>query len=133
VSNRLVDIRIESSATADTITFVFGDPAEFPGRPTGQLRAVTPPFHEGGTGELLTVPGRRFVEIKLEGMLLFDENGPTYAGGREFDPGLASLIALYNVDEFEGYSTWIAGYDGSGCVSLSPAAAPGTFVVSFGH
>ena len=133
VSNRLIDIRIESSATADTITFVFGEGAQFPARPTGSLRAVTPPFHQGGSGEVVVVPGRQFVEIKLEGMLLLDENGPAYTGEREFEPRLASLTALVNVDEFEGYSTWIAGYDGSGCVSLGPAAAPGAFVVSFGH
>jgi hypothetical protein len=133
VSNRLVDIRIESSATADTITFVFGERAESPGRPTGSLRAVTPPFHQGGSGEVVTVPGRQFVEIKLEGMFLYDDNGATYTGEREFQPRLASLTALVNVDEFEGYSTWIAGYDGAGCVSLGPAAAPGAFVVSFGH
>jgi hypothetical protein len=74
------------------------------------------------------------VEIRLEGIMLADDAGnPTYTGERRYEPELAALKALVNVDAFEGYFTWIAGYDGSGCVNLLPNAAPGTFVVSFGH
>jgi len=133
-TDRLVDIRIESTATADLVTFVLGERSSAPTEPKGRLSSATPPFHQGGSGQEVSVPGRHFVEIRLEGMLLSDDEGlPVYTGKYEFEPNLPRLKGLVNIDAFEGYSTWIAGYDGSGCVSLGPAAAPGAFVVSFGH
>lgn len=133
-SDRLVDIGIESTPTADNLVFVLGERSSAPTEPTGRLRAATPPFTMAGSGQGVIVPGTQFVEINLQGLLLYDDQGtPTYGGERRLEPGLSSLKAVVNIDESEGFSVWIAGYAGSGCVTLAAGAAPGTFVVSFNH
>lgn len=133
-SDRLLDIRIESTATADLVTFVLGDRSTAPTSPTGTLSAIEPPFSQGGSGEAVDVPGAHHVEIRLEGMLLSNDDGTSaYEGEFRYDPDLAALRSLVNVDAFEGHLTWIGGYDGLGCVTLLPKPPPNTFVVSFGH
>ncbi len=133
LSDRLVDVRIESDATADRIVFILGERSTAPTDPNGRLMAVSPPFFAGASGIEVKVAGGRFVEIRMTGMLLVDETGtPAYDGPGEFAPELSVLKALVSVDQFEGHSAWIAGYVGSGCVSLD-ASGPGSFVVSFAH
>jgi hypothetical protein len=133
-SDRLVDITIEATPTADLVTLVLGDRSSAPTNPTGKFSAIEPPFSQSGSGEAVDVPGARHVEIRLEGMLLSNDDGSSaYEGDFRFDPNLAALRSLVNVDAFEGHFTWIGGYDGLGCVTLLPNPAPNTFVVSFGH
>lgn len=133
-SDRLVDVRVTSGPTGDTITFVLGERSAAPTAPNGRLRAVTPPFSAGGSGLPVDVPGSRHVEIRLEGMFLYDDAGtPAYDGPRRFDPTGPVLRALASIDEFEGHSTWIAGFDGVGCVALEAGPVPGMFVVSLGR
>ena len=133
-SDTVTEIRIESTPTADLVTFVLGPEISSPLKPTGKLSAIEPPFSQSGSGEPVEVPGAHHVEIRLEGIMLADATGnPTYTGEYRFEPGLPALKAFVNVDSFEGYFTWIGGYDGFGCITLLPNPAPNTFVVSFGH
>lgn len=132
--DRLVDIKIQSTATADLVTFVLGDRSSAPTNPTGKFSAIEPPFSQSGSGQAVDVPGAHHVEIRLEGILFSNDDGSdAYQGALRFEPHLAALQSLVNVDAFEGHFTWIAGYDGLGCVTLLPNPAPNTFVVSFGH
>ena len=133
-SDTVTEIRIETTPTADLVTFVLGEPTSAPTSPTGKLSATEPPFSNGGSGEPVEVPGSHFVEIRLEGIMNSDDAGnPTYEGEYRFEPSLPALQGFVNVDAFEGHFTWIGGYVGSGCVTLLPNAAAGTFVISFGH
>lgn len=133
-SDRIIGIEIESTATADLVTFALGERSSAPTNPMGKLSAVEPPFSQSASGEAVDVPGAHHVEIRLEGILLSKDDGSSsYGGPYRFDPKLSALKALVNVDAFEGHFTWIAGYDGLGCVTLLPNPAPNTFTVSFGH
>jgi len=133
-SDTVTEIRIESTPTADLVTFVLGERSSAPTKPTGKLSAIEPPFSQAASGEAVDVPGAHHVEIRLEGIMFVDDAGnPTYTGEYRYDPGLPALKALVNVDASEGYFTWIGGYDGLGCVTLLPNPAPNSFVVSFGH
>jgi hypothetical protein len=133
-SDNVTEIKVETTPTADLVTFVLGPETSAPTSPTGKISAATPPFSSGGSGEPVEVPGTHFVEIRLEGIMNSDDAGnPTYTGELRFEPTFPALQALVNVDAFEGHFTWIAGYDGLGCVTLLPNAPAGTFIVSFGH
>jgi hypothetical protein len=133
-SDRVTGIKIESTATADLVTFTLGERSSAPTNPAGKLSAIQPPFTDGGSGLPVDVRGTHFVEIRLEGILLSNDDGTgAYQGEYRYEPHLPALQGLVNVDAFEGHFTWIAGYDGFGCVTLAPSPAPNTFVVSFGH
>lgn len=126
-SDRLLSADVESTTVADRITFRFGPPSGVIAAPEGVLREVQPPFFEAGSGEEVTVAGERFLEVRFEGLLLFDENGtPTYQGERDRRLDLPAIVELAVTEEFEGYMTWIVGFRGSGCVSLG--ADPGGIV-----
>jgi hypothetical protein len=130
----VTDIRIETTPTADLVTFVFGEKSSAPLTPTGKLSAIEPPFSDGGSGQPVEVAGSHHVEIRLEGMLFQNDDGSdAYTGEFRYETAMPALQALVNVDAFEGHFTWIAGYDGLGCVTLLPNAPAGTLIVSFGH
>ena len=133
-TDTVTDIRIETTPTADLVTFILGERTTAPTTPTAKISAIEPPFSDGGSGQPVEVPGTYFVEIRLEGIMNSDDDGnPTYEGEYRFEPNLPALQGFVNVDAFEGHFTWIGGYVGSGCVTLLPNAAAGTFVISFGH
>ncbi|HEU0236919.1 MAG TPA: hypothetical protein VFR14_10820 [Candidatus Limnocylindrales bacterium] len=126
-SDRLLSADVESTTVADRITFRFGPPSGVIAASEGVLREVRPPFFEGGSGEEVTVAGDRFLEVRFEGLLLYDENGtPTYEGERDRRLDLPAIVEVAVTEEFEGYMTWIVGVRGPGCVSLG--ADPGGIV-----
>lgn len=126
-SDRLLSADVESTTVADRITFRFGPPSGVIAASEGVLREVRPPFFEGGSGEEVTVAGERFLEVRFEGLLLYDENGtPTYEGERDRRLDLPVIVEVAVTEEFEGYMTWIVGVRGSGCVSLG--ADPGGII-----
>lgn len=131
-SDRLVDVDLRTTASADLVIFRFGEPSGVISGSEGRLREVFPPFVEGASGLPVEVPGQRFVEIGFEGLFLYDGEGtPTYAGERRLEPGYPAVAVLVNVEEFEGYSTWILGLDGPGCVELDLSG--GTLTVAIAH
>jgi hypothetical protein len=126
-SDRLVSADVESTSVADRLTFRFGPPSGVIAVSDGVLREARPPFFEGGSGEEVTVAGERFVEIRFEGLFLYDDQGtPTYEGERDRAVDLTAIVEIAVTEEFEGYMTWIVGFRGPGCVSLG--ADPGGIV-----
>jgi hypothetical protein len=118
-SDRLVSAEVESTNVADRVTFRFGDPSGVIARSSGVLREVRPPFFEGGSGEEATVTGERFVEVRFEGLFLYDDQGtPTFAGERDRRLDLPAIVEIAVTEEFEGYMTWVVGIRGPGCVAL---------------
>lgn len=133
-SDTVTEIRIDATPTADLVTFILGERTSAPTTPNAKISAIEPPFSDGGSGLPVEVAGTHFVEVRLEGIMNSDDDGnPTYEGEYRFEPNLPALQDFVNVDAFEGHFTWIGGYVGSGCVTLLPNAAAGTFVISFGH
>lgn len=121
-SDRLVGIVISESATADVVTFQFGNdslpgPA---GAPEGTLETAEPPFIQGGSGEPQEVIGEHVALVRFAGMSLANDVGqPVYQGETEFRPELPALRHVVNMEMFEGVVSWYIGYDGSGCVTLT--------------
>ena len=122
-SDRLTDVVISTSPTADLITFVFGNmslPEPPQGSSTGSLEAATPPFTEGASGLPIDVDGEHVAQVRFSGMSIVNDVGePTYDGRKDFRPDLPALKAVVNYDLSEGVVGWYVGYDGPGCVTLS--------------
>lgn len=121
-SDRLVDVVITSTATADTVTFVFGDdslpgPA---GAPEGTLGSAEPPFVEGASGEPIELEGEHVALIRFAGMSIANDVGqPVYDGQLSFQPDTSTLRHVVNSEMFEGVVSWYIGYDGVGCLTLA--------------
>ncbi|MES2208707.1 MAG: hypothetical protein V4515_00750 [Chloroflexota bacterium] len=123
-----------SDGGSDRITFTFGPTAPGPTGGTGRLTAVTPPFTQAGSGLPVAVPGSRFVELHLDGMLIVDEAGSeVYQGETSVRPDMIAIRGIEETDAFEGVYNFIIGYDGNGCVGLSGDAVAGTLAITIGH
>lgn len=121
-SDRLVDVVITSTATADIVTFVFGDdslpgPA---GAPEGTLGSAEPPFVAGASGEPIELEGEHVALIRFAGMSIVNDVGqPVYDGQLSFQPDTSTLRHVVNSEMFEGVVSWYIGYDGVGCLTLA--------------
>jgi hypothetical protein len=122
-SDRFTDIRMSSTAEADVLTFVFGEPS-LSGAPAappkGSVEIATPPYTMAGSGEPVTMVGEHVVQVVFTGMSLSNDVGQeTYGGPAAIEkpsPGLRHAV-LYDMSE--GVVGWYVGYDGAGCVTLS--------------
>lgn len=133
-SNTLIDLEVGTDGLADLVTLAFGDPAPGPAGGTGRLRAVEPPFVEGGSGEPVDVLGAHHVELHLDGMLIADETGnATYRGETSITPNMLALRQVEMTEAFEGVYNFVVGYDGNGCVGLADDAAARTLTISIGR
>jgi len=119
---------------ADRIVFGLGEPAPEPTGGTGRLKAVEPPFAQGGSGLPVEVEGTWFVEFHLDGMLIADESGnPVFRGETSLKPGLPALRQVEMTEAFEGIYNLVIGYDGNGCVGLVDDEATKTLTITIGH
>jgi hypothetical protein len=132
-SDRITDVIISTSGTADLVTFVFGNmsvPEPPQGASEGSLEAAEPPFTEGASGLPIDVGGEHVAQIRFSGMSLMNDVGePTYDGARDFRPDLTALKTVVSYDMFEGIVGWYLGYDGNGCVTLSSNETSVTVVI----
>ena len=121
-SDRLVDVVITSTATADIVTFVFGDDSlpGTAGAPEGTLGSAEPPFVEGASGEPIKLEGEHVALIRFAGMSIVNDVGqPVYDGQLSFQPDTSTLRHVVNSETFEGVVSWYIGYDGVGCLTLA--------------
>ena len=132
-SDRMTNVVISSSATADLVTFVFGNfslPEPPQGTSDGSLEAAVPPYTEAASGLPVQVDGEHVALIRFSGMSLSNDVGqPTYDGPLTFRPGLAALRTVVNYDMSEGVVGWYIGYDSVGCVTLSSDARSVTVAI----
>jgi hypothetical protein len=121
-SDRFTDIRLEPTATADKLIFVFGD-SSLPGPPAlpqGTLEVANPPYSLAGSGEPLQVNGEHVLQIVFRGMSLSNDVGQeTYLGPRGIEEPFPALRHVVVYDMSEGVVGWYVGYDGGGCATLS--------------
>jgi hypothetical protein len=132
-SDRLVGLTVTPGATADTLTFVFGNPS-LPGPatpPAGTLEVGQPPYTQAGSGAAIVMTGGHVVTVRFTGMSLQNDAGEeTYTGPTEVKPGLVALRDAVVYDASEGVIGWYVGYDGPGCVTLAGAGANVTLTVA---
>lgn len=121
-SDRLIDVVVDTSGTADFVTFEFGDPslpAPPQGSSHGELEAAVPPYTQGASGLPIEVDGDRVAIVRFTGMSIVADTGtPTYEGALDLRPDLPALRTVVNYDMFEGVVAWYIGFDGDGCVTL---------------
>jgi len=135
-SDRLVDVQVSSTDSADVVTFVFGEPSSLAppqGASDGLLEAAQPPYAEGASGQPIDVDGEHVVFVRFQGMTLYDDAGTaTYDGPRRVPAGGTALRTVVNSEGFEGVSGWYIGYDGPGCVTLASDARSVSVVITHG-
>jgi hypothetical protein len=123
-SDRFTDIRLDPTATADKLIFVFGDPS-LPGPPAppqGTLEIASSPYTLAGSGQPIQVNGEHVLQIVFRGMSLSNDVGQeTYVGPRGMEEPFPALRHAVVYDMSEGVVGWYIGYDGGGCATLSQA------------
>ncbi len=131
-SDRFTDIRLSPGASADGLTFVFGDPS-LPGPPTppkGRLEIAQPPYTLAGSGQAITMNGEHVLQIRFTGMSLSNDAGQeTYVGPRGIEEPFPALRHAVIYDMSEGIVGWYVGYDGGGCVTLAQATNEVTLTI----
>lgn len=118
-SDRFVDLKVASTATADRVTFIFGEPSlgSPAGSARGSLDVAVPPFTNGDMR--FEVRGERVVAVTFTGMSIANDVGQeVYQGPPEVVPGLVALRHVVVPGQFEGLISVYVGYDGPGCVEL---------------
>jgi hypothetical protein len=132
-SDRLVDLKVTPGATADTLTFVFGNPS-LPGPatpPAGTLEVGQPPYTQAGSGAEIEMTGRHVITVRFTGMSLQNDAGEeTYTGPTDLKPGLVALRHAVIYDASEGVIGWYVGYDGPGCLTLTRAGTNVTLKIA---
>jgi hypothetical protein len=120
-SDRVTNLKVSSNATADRLTFIFGNPS-LPGPPAppeGTLEVAKPPYTQGPSGAAIKVVGKHVLQLRFNGMSLSNDAGQeTYTGPVEVKPALPGLRHAVIYDESEGIIGWYVGYDGGGCATL---------------
>lgn len=133
-SNTLVSFEVDSDGLTDRVTFTLGDPAGPFNDAEGRLRAVEPPFIEDGSGEEVEVLGEHHLELRLDAMSLFDDAGnPTFTSEGTLKPDMLTLRQVELTGAFEGIYSFIIGYDGGGCVTLTSEEAARTLTIAISH
>lgn len=119
-SDRFTDLKVASGATADRLTFIFGNSSLDGGAPPqGKLDVAKPPYTQAGSGATIEVTGAHVVQIRFSGMSLQNDAGQeTYTGPAEVKPAFPALRDAVLYDASEGIIGWYVGYDGPGCVTL---------------
>ncbi len=125
-SDRLTDVAVSTSGSADMVTFTFGNmsvPEPPQGVSDGSLEAAEPPYTHAASGLPIEVLGEHVALVRFSGMSLSNDVGElTYDGPLEFRPDLAAIKTVVDYDMSEGVIGWYIGYDGKGCVTLTSDA-----------
>jgi hypothetical protein len=132
-SDRFTDLKVATSATADRLTFVFGNASLNGGAPPqGKLDVAAPPYTQAGSGATIEVVGQHVVQIRFSGMSLQNDVGQEiYKGPAELKPAFPALRHAVLFDASEGIVGWYVGYDGAGCVTLGREGS--TVTVTIAH
>lgn len=127
---QIVDVRIGKHDGFDRIVFEFTG-----GIPQFSVTPMSPPFHQDGSGNPLTVNGDAFVQIlMIGGTKLSQVGGLTYTGPRDFKPAeFEALVHLTEGGDFEAVSTWYAGMRGDACFRVLTLSAPARLVIDLEH
>jgi hypothetical protein len=115
----------------DRLVFTFGSrPPEAVAQPVVGIVFAEPPFSMAGSGQPVAVFGDRFLEVRMDGMVVARPNGdPVFKGERDLRLAGGTIPEAVMVDESEGVVTWIVGLSGSGCPTIRAETSGGTRLI----
>jgi hypothetical protein len=126
----LTDVRAARHEGFDRIVFEFGNVL-----PGYDVRYVSGPVHEDGSGRVVPIAGSHVLQIRMDNALDADLTKPsaplTYTGPRRLRPGTPELVELARVGGFEGVLTWVAGLRDPVDFRVTTAARPPRLIVDF--
>jgi hypothetical protein len=126
----LTDVRAARHEGFDRVVFEFRN-----GLPGYDVRYVSGPIHQDGSGEVVPIAGNHAVQIRMENALDADLTQPeaplTYTGPQRLRPGTPELVELARAGGFEGVLTWAAGLQDRVDFRVTTLTAPDRLVVDF--
>ena len=126
----LTDVRAARHEGFDRVVFQFRNAL-----PGCDIRYVSRPVHQDGSGKVVSITGNHVVQIRMENALDADLTQPsaplTYTGPQRFDPATPGLVELARAGGFEGVLTWVAGLEDRVDLRVTTLTAPARLVVDF--
>lgn len=126
----LTNVRAARHEGFDRVVFQFRNAL-----PGYDVRYVSPPIHQDGSGRIVPIAGSHVVRVRMENALDADLTQPaapsTYTGPRRLRPGTPEIVELVRVGGFEGVLTWAAGLQDRVDFRVRTLAAPARLVVDF--
>lgn len=126
----LTDVRAARHEGFDRLVFEFRNVL-----PGYDVRYVSRPVRQDGSGRIVAIAGNAVVRIRMENALdadLSQASAPlTYTGPQRFAPGTPELVELARSGGFEGVLTWVAGLQDPVDFRVRTLAAPPRLVVDF--
>ena len=107
----LTDVRAAAQPGFERVAFEFRD-----GVPGYQVRYVSRPIHEDGSGDQVEVAGGAVIEVRMEPASGFDteaagDGAPTYTGPKRIDPATTAVTEMVRTGDHEAVLTWVIGVD----------------------
>ena len=122
----IADVEAQGYPDYDVLAFDFDR-----GLPTYAITSAVPPFTRDPSGLPLTVEGKAFFSVVLQGASIVDEEfQPVYEGSTDFKPDLARIKHVVLAGDFEAVSTWIVGLAAPACLAVQ-AFPPDRLVIGF--
>lgn len=126
----LTDVRAARHEGFDRLVFQFRNVL-----PGYDVRYVSRPVRQDGSGRIVAIAGSAVVRIRMENALdadLSQASAPlTYTGPRRFTPGTPEVVELARSGGFEGVLTWVAGLQDPVDFRVTTLAAPPRLIVDF--
>jgi hypothetical protein len=126
----LTDVRAARHEGFDRVVFQFRNVL-----PGYDVRYVSPPVHQDGSGKVVPIAGSYVARIRMENALdadLTQASAPlTYTGPQRFTPGTPEIAELARAGGFEGVLTWVAGLQDRVDFRVSTLTGPPRLVVDF--
>ncbi|MGZ6662946.1 MAG: AMIN-like domain-containing (lipo)protein [Solirubrobacteraceae bacterium] len=126
----LTDVRAARHEGFDRVVFQFRNVL-----PGYDVRYISRPVHQDGSGEVVPIAGTYVARIRMENALdadLTQASAPlTYTGPQRFTPGTPEIVELARAGGFEGVLTWLAGLQDRVDFRVTTLAAPPRLIVDF--
>jgi hypothetical protein len=126
----LIDVRAARHEGFDRLVFEFRNVL-----PGYDVRYVSRPVRQDGSGRIVAIAGGSVVRIRMENALdadLSQASAPlTYTGPQRFTPGTPEIVELARSGGFEGVLTWVAGLQDPVDFRVTTLAEPPRLIVDF--
>lgn len=126
----LTDVRAARHEGFDRVVFQFRNAL-----PGYDVRYVSRPIRQDGSGRIIEIAGGSVVRIRMENALdadLSQASAPlTYTGPRRLSPETPELVELARTGGFEGVLTWVAGLQDPVDFRVTTLATPPRLIVDF--
>ena len=134
---QLVDVRVGAHEGYDRVTFEFAPPSDgrYFGLPPFDLHRATPPLHEDGSGDPVSLDGSYFAGVVFHGAAGYDfiGEGPTYTGPRDFRRDFRTLAEARQMGDYEATLSWAFGLNSASCWEVHVLENPLRMAIDFPH